>query len=180
MPQPLGVGQSTGADGSAANLPVSGGTQANLNTASAKTTGPLESNPANPPILPQSNEPASNQLPIRSVNLRVEGQSGEAVNVRLTDRAGQVQVSVSSSDSRTAASLQQDLATLAGNLDKIGWKAEQQSAPTLSPKNSDGSADQQSRQQSQRQAPGEDEQQSGRRRPSLIERWAEVADQQNG
>jgi hypothetical protein len=130
-------------------------------------------------MISQGNEPAGNQPPVRSVNLRVEGQSGETVNVRLTDRAGQVLVSVSSSDGRTAASLQQDLATLSSNLEKAGWKAEQ-SAPLSSPKNSDGSADQQSRQQSQRQTPGEGEQQSGRRRPSLSEQWAELADQQNG
>jgi hypothetical protein len=159
---------------------VTDGAQINLTTPTpAKTGVPLESNPANPPMTTQSNEPASNLLPVRSLNLRVEGQSGETVNVRLTDRAGQVQVSVSSSDTRTAASLQQDLAALSGNLEKVGWKAEQPS-PASPPKNSDGSANQQSRQQSQRQGPGEDEQQSGRRRPSLMEQWAELASQQNG
>lgn len=164
---------------SAANTSVIGGTQANVSPTPPKTNASLESNPSSPPMISLSNEPASNQPPVRSLNLRVEGQSGETVNVRLTDRAGQIQVSVSSSDSRTAASLQQDLATLSSNLEKVGWKAEQP-APAPSLKNSDASADQQSRQHNQRQSSGESDEQSGRRRPSLIEQWVELANPENG
>jgi hypothetical protein len=183
---PGGSSQSTGGAGStsqsgdvsAANPGVTDGVQANLTVTPTRIGVPLESSPSNPPVVSPSNEPVSNQPPVRSVSLRMEGQSGETVNVRLTDRAGQIQVSVSSSDIRTAASLQQDLATLSSNLEKVGWKADEP-APGSSPKNSDASADQQSRQQSQRQAPGDGEQQSGRRRPSLSEQWAEMASSQN-
>jgi hypothetical protein len=166
--------------GAVASATVNGPVQMNATPSPTKSAAPLERNPSNPPIIPQSNEPASNQQPVRSVNLRMEGQSGETVNVRLTDRAGQVQISVSSSDSRTAATLRQDLYTLSSSLDKVGWKSDLSAAPALSSKNSDGSSEQQSREQNQRQGPWEDEQQSGRRRPSLIEQWADLADQQNG
>ena len=174
------IGNSTGpSDGPAVSLTAAatlGG--GGSSSAPSKVSSQPESNSPNPPMIPQGNEPAANQLPVRSMNLRVEGNSGETVNVRLTDRAGEVQITVHSSDDRTAASLRQDLSTLSSSLDKAGWKTDV-STPASPSRNSEQSPDQQSRQQNQRQS-ADDGQQSGRRRPSLIEQWAALANQENG
>lgn len=60
----------------------------------------------------------------REMVVRVQGSSGEVVSVRLLDQGGQVQVAVRSNDPSTASQLRQDLSSLTGTLDRIGWKAD--------------------------------------------------------
>ena len=60
----------------------------------------------------------------KEVAIRLEGQSGQTINVKLTDQGGQVQVSVRSNDPAAATALRGDLSSLASNLDKAGWKPE--------------------------------------------------------
>jgi hypothetical protein len=56
--------------------------------------------------------------------VRVEGESGAVVSVRLVDLGEQVQVAVRSADPFAAAQLRQDLTSLASNLDRIGWRTD--------------------------------------------------------
>jgi hypothetical protein len=70
---------------------------------------------------------AQNQVPpaaAKEVVVRLQGETGEAISVRLVDQRGQVQVAVRSSDPATANLLRQDLSGLTNNLDRAGWKPE--------------------------------------------------------
>jgi hypothetical protein len=60
----------------------------------------------------------------KEVAIRLQNESGETINIKLVDQAGQVQVTVRSSDSSTAASLREDLSSLTNSLEKVGWKSE--------------------------------------------------------
>jgi hypothetical protein len=62
--------------------------------------------------------------PAKEMVVRLQGNAGEVISVRLLDQGGQVQVAVRSSDPFTAAQLRQDLSSLTSSLDRIGWKAE--------------------------------------------------------
>ncbi len=68
--------------------------------------------------------PAAATGSAKEVAIRLEGQSGQTINVKLVDQGGQVQVSVRSNDPAAATALRGDLSSLASNLDKAGWKPE--------------------------------------------------------
>lgn len=60
----------------------------------------------------------------QQMSVRMEGNAGQVVNVRFVNQGGQVQVDVRSNDPSTAAQLRQGLNSLAGDLDRAGWKAD--------------------------------------------------------
>ncbi len=76
------------------------------------------------PILSQDSLPGGTKPSVKELNLKLGAEGGETINVRLTERQGQVQVSVRSSDPKLAASLKQDLSDLTGSLDKAGLKSD--------------------------------------------------------
>jgi hypothetical protein len=80
--------------------------------------------PAEPHRTPASApEPAPAVSPARDIRLQVTG--GERrVDVRLTERAGQVQVSVRTPDSQLAGALRDDLPSLSARLEQSGFRAE--------------------------------------------------------
>ncbi|HJY07852.1 MAG TPA: flagellar hook-length control protein FliK [Bryobacteraceae bacterium] len=112
------------------------------------------------------------------ITFRLQGQSGETVSVRVSDRAGDIQIAVRSTDPATAATLRHDLPTLQSGLERAGWRMEssaanmQPAAATHQPGRGDGGAPDQSRQGAQSRA--EDYSQGGRRRSSPNERWMEM------
>lgn len=85
--------------------------------------------PANAPAEPhrtpaaQTPEPPPPVSPARDIRLQVTG--GERrVEVRLTERAGEVQVSVRTPDSQLAGALRDDLPALSARLQQTGFRAE--------------------------------------------------------
>lgn len=68
-------------------------------------------------------EPAPPVSPARDIRLQVAG-GDRRVDVRLTERAGQVQVSVRTPDSQLAGALRDDLAALSARLEQSGFRAE--------------------------------------------------------
>lgn len=68
-------------------------------------------------------EPAAPVSPARDIRLQVAG-GDRRVDVRLTERAGEVQVSVRTPDSQLAGALRDDLAVLSARLEQSGFRAE--------------------------------------------------------
>ena len=113
--------------------------------------------------------------PAKEMVVRIQGDGGEVVNVRVLDQGGQVQVAVRSSDPVTAAQLRQDLSSLTSNLDRIGWKADTAAAPTAqAPGLHDASRPDSESQSGQKgSTPGWDEG-PARKKYSTSELWDEV------
>jgi hypothetical protein len=116
----------------------------------------------------------------KEVVMKIQGQSGETISVRLVDQGGQIQVGVRSSDPNTAASLRQDLSSLTSNLERAGWKTEATSMvpeAVLTANNSKPGSDD-SESSSGRNYP-EWQEQSGRRKQTTADLWDDTLDRQN-
>jgi len=68
--------------------------------------------------------PAIRPQPAREINLKLEASDATKVDVRLTERAGKVQVQVRTQDHELTKSLQGNLGDLVGRLENKGFKAE--------------------------------------------------------
>jgi hypothetical protein len=129
---------------------------------------------------------AQNQAPgpaAKEVVIRLQGQTGEAISVRLVDQGGQVQVAVRSSDPATANLLRQDLSSLTNNLDRAGWKPEVLPSTPIPTsfvrETSQGSPN--DGQNSQGHAQGAldwNQQDSSRRRSTVADLWDEILTRQ--
>jgi hypothetical protein len=58
------------------------------------------------------------------LTMRIQGQSGENINVRISERAGDIQISVRSSDQSTASVLKHELPSIEAGLERAGWRVE--------------------------------------------------------
>jgi hypothetical protein len=56
------------------------------------------------------------------LNMRIQGQSGESINLRISERAGDIQISVRSSDQGTANVLKHELPSIEAGLERAGWR----------------------------------------------------------
>jgi flagellar hook-length control protein FliK len=108
--------------------------------------------------------------------VRLQGEGGENISVRLSDQGGQIQVSVRSSDLNTATALRQDLGSLATSLGRSGLSVD---TPAFSGSNEaskqqhSGQPEQQSQDGSRRQDADWSRQQN-RGRQSSADRWDEL------
>ena len=91
-------------------------------SANLKETAPIRDAPA--PMAAQRDSAPAATTPAKEVVVRLQGQSGETISVRLVDQGGQVQVAVRSSDPLTATALRQDLSSLTNGLERAGWRSE--------------------------------------------------------
>ena len=155
----------------------------NTTAAHAKTAEPVAGAPLTAQVLNEHNHAVA--TPAKEVVVRLQGQTGEAISVRLLDQGGQVQVAVRSSDPATASLLRQDLSSLTNNLDRAGWKPEiLSSAPVAAsfvPETSQGSAHdgQNPSGQGQGQAALDwNQQDSSRRRSTVADLWDEILTRQ--
>jgi hypothetical protein len=74
---------------------------------------------------PQTDPPASARpAAAHDIQLQVGGEGASRVEVRVTERAGDVHVSVSTADSRLAGEMRQDLPSLSARLEQSGFHAE--------------------------------------------------------
>jgi hypothetical protein len=99
---------------------------------SAETTQPLDTKEAASSTRPaelRESEPvlrtaASSAAPARDISLRISGDANERVELRVTDRAGEVRVAVRTGDSDLAGSLREHLPELVNRLERSGFAAE--------------------------------------------------------
>jgi hypothetical protein len=94
---------------------------------------------AEPPALSQTTQP---QGPMKELSMRIEAAEGQKVDVRIVQRAGDVQIAVKSADDVTTQGLRHGLSDLANRLNETGYRAEtwrpgQQAAPESSPGSSE-------------------------------------------
>ncbi len=113
--------------------------------------------------------------------LRLQGDSGQSISVRLVDQGNRVEVAVRSSDPATATLLRQDLSSLTSNLDRAGWKPEIMATNELAAnpvrETSQGSRD--DSQNSQGQGTLDWNQQDGSRKKSTVtDLWDEILTRQ--
>ena len=76
-------------------------------------------------ILPIDQQAEKSQPSMKTdLNVRIQGQSGENINLRISERAGDIQISVRSSDQTTAAALRHELPSIQAGLERAGWHME--------------------------------------------------------
>jgi hypothetical protein len=68
--------------------------------------------------------PAQTAAAVKEIAVRIATPQAPAVDVRLVERAGQLQVSVRTSDGGLQTSLRQDLGSLVNSLERSGYRAE--------------------------------------------------------
>ncbi|MBV9761645.1 MAG: hypothetical protein JO340_13875 [Acidobacteriaceae bacterium] len=112
--------------------------------------------------------------PAREVVLRVQGNSGEVVSVRLLDQGGQVQLAVRSNDPSTASQLRQDLSALTNSLDRIGWKADPAASTSLQPVNQPPARSEAESQNGREGASLDWDEQPAKKQNSTAELWDKV------
>jgi hypothetical protein len=89
---------------------------------------------AEPPSVSETTPP---QGPIKEISMRIEAAEGQKVDVRIVQRAGDLQIAVKSADDVTTQGLRHGLSDLANRLNETGYHAEtwrpgQQAAPESS------------------------------------------------
>ena len=89
---------------------------------------------AEPPSVSETTPP---QGPMKEISMRLEAAEGQKVDVRIVQRAGDLQIAVKSADDVTTQGLRHGLADLANRLNETGYHAEtwrpgQQTAPESS------------------------------------------------
>jgi hypothetical protein len=92
-------------------------------------TPPPETEDRNPP----QTAPAPSSSPIKEMALHIATPQGPAVDVQLTERGGQLHVSVRTADEGLQTSLRQDLGSLVNSLEHSGYRAEAFTPPEGSP-----------------------------------------------
>jgi hypothetical protein len=130
------------------------------------------------PIVPmESNEMTVPSPPKAELSVRIQGESGQIVNVRIAERAGQVQVLVRASDPATAAMLRRDLPTMRTSLEQIGWHLGSLSNfpdQIGGAHHNDAQSHAQGEHHGQDQAPEQWQQEQNRRHPGPGDQWLEL------
>jgi hypothetical protein len=98
------------------------GTKGIDTAAQPNNAAPASSKPGNLPIDQQAE---TRQPSMKTdLNMRIQGQSGESINLRISERAGDIQISVRSSDQSTANVLKHELPSIEAGLERAGWRME--------------------------------------------------------
>jgi len=123
-PAPANSDSGIAASGSARGLATPSPTGA-AHIASAPQRGPALAPPTGPMRTEVETQPAAggSVAPARQIQLQVNGGE-QRVDVKLTERSGQVLVSVRTPDPQLAGSLRQDLPLLSSRLEQAGFHAE--------------------------------------------------------
>jgi len=132
-----------------------------------------------PIVLPETKAPTPQGL-VHDVQLRLQGEAGENISVRLSDRSGQVQISVRSSDQATATTLRQDLSTLSASLEKQGFKTDLSESPLQTAVHDarEPSNQQQSDQQGRQRSVPDWQDPPDKKRQSPSDQWADINEQE--
>jgi hypothetical protein len=77
------------------------------------------------PDLPMDPQMTAPQASVKSdLNVRLQGQSGENISVRISERGGEIQVSIRSTDQATANTLRHEMPGIQAGLEHTGWRLE--------------------------------------------------------
>lgn len=127
--------QGTMPQGSAPHVPPSPVTTVPLQTASAETSAPVARAAYAAPLQPASEDAVAQ--PVRELSVRISDGTSRSADVRITDRAGEVQVSVRSADPGLTVNLRDGLSDLASRLDRHQVSSEIWQPATASTKPAD-------------------------------------------
>jgi hypothetical protein len=104
-------------------LQASDSPAAKVDSAPSSNNGPQISSKSG--VLPINQQADIRQPSMKTdLNMRIQGQSGESINVRISERAGDIQISVRSSDQGTANVLKHELPSIEAGLERAGWRME--------------------------------------------------------
>lgn len=151
-----------------ANIPPEGA-QNNLNGAkqiSASSNGDAQ------PIINQSPNVPTNVK--TDMNLKMQSQSGDNVIVRLSERAGGIQVTVRSSDPATSAMLRHELPSIQAGLEQAGWQLSGPASQPATPQHFNNNNSQSSDQGRNGQHSGYGAQEQQKRRNNSQHQWFEL------
>lgn len=138
--------------------------------------------PATPLLAETKDSAAAATGSAKEVAIRLEGQSGQTINVKLVDQGGQVQVSVRSNDPAAATALRGDLSSLASNLDKAGWKPEITTVAgtgSMETVSQTRQSDRNSQDSQGSKQPDWQQQDTPKKRPSVSDLWDQLLTTQN-
>jgi hypothetical protein len=107
-----------------------------------KSTSSTASGPAKPDDVAPPDQSSAPTAPMKDISVRVQSVQGQNVDVRIVQRAGDLQVAVRSADSDTTQGLRHGLSELSSRLNESGYHAE-----TWRPANSGGAGSGNSSQQ---------------------------------
>jgi hypothetical protein len=151
-----------------ANFPPQGA-QNNLNSAQQTSAS---SNGNTQPIVNQS---ASVQTNVKTdMNLKMQSQSGDNITVRLSERAGGIQVTVRSSDPTTSAMLRHELPNIQAGLEQAGLQLTGTLAQHAPQQHSNGNHSQAGDQGGNDQRSGYGAQEQQKRRNNSQHQWFEM------
>jgi hypothetical protein len=137
---------------------------------SSKAIQPMESHEMHVPGAPKTD-----------LTVRIQGDAGQSVNLRVVERAGQIQVSVRTNDPVTAALLRREVPALQTGLERIGWHANP-ITPAIQPPSEARSSDEQTHSQHQnaeQKSQSDPQQQQQRPRSGAADQWLELMYRQN-
>jgi hypothetical protein len=127
-PSQDGVLESAGGSGSSSVIqPWHANSDESSVTLAGSTDKPVPSSPNAPnatdePVVP--NPPVVPSAPMNEIFVRVESHQGQNVDLRITQRAGDLQIAVNSSDLVTTEGLRHGLSELTNRLNESGYQAE--------------------------------------------------------
>ena len=151
-----------------ANFPPQGA-QNNLN--GAQQTSASSNGDAQPIV----NQPPSVQTNVKTdMNLKMQSQSGDNITVRLSERAGGIQVTVRSSDPTTSAMLRHELPNIQAGLEQAGLQLTGTSAQHAPQQHSNGNQSQGGDQGGNHQRSGNGAQEQQKRRNNAQHQWFEM------
>jgi hypothetical protein len=154
--------------GASANFPPSGA-QNNLN-APQQTSASTHSDAQ--PIVNQSPSVQTNVK--TDMNLKMQSQSGDNITVRLSERAGGIQVTVRSSDPTTSAMLRHELPNIQAGLEQAGWQLSSAASQHSPSQHSNSNTSQNSDQGGNGQQSGYGAQEQQKRRNNAQHQWFEL------
>jgi hypothetical protein len=129
----------------------------------------------------ESHEMHVSGAPKTDLTVRIEGDAGQSVNLRVVERAGQIQVSVRTNDPVTAAMLRREIPALQTGLERIGWHANPIAHATQPPNEARSSEDQAHShdQNAEEKSQNNPQQQQQRPRSSAADQWLELMHREN-
>jgi hypothetical protein len=157
---------------------------------------PLATPPANPsgdtfalpgkisssakPSLPMVDQSSSPAPPVKTdFNVRLAGEEGDSVNIRVYERAGEVQLSVRSSDPAVASHLRHELPAIHATLENAGWQLDSSGADTRADRETPEQPKHSHDERRDQQSALNWEQQSNKKRNALDLGWSELLDRQS-
>lgn len=126
---------------------------------------------------PIAQQPAGPQPGVKTdMNLKVQGQSGENVTVRFSERLGTVQVTVRSTDPGTTTMLRHELPSIQAGLERAGWQMQgMTSHQSSSSQAGNGNNGQGSGQEKKNQSSGsESQEKQEKRNTSQQDQWFDL------